>query len=112
MIECQTHDEYDEAVTAILDLLETYQGHAGQLKTKGETSASEIGADPGFLKSWENLKIILARISGRSLDGVIESINQLYSDAKTDEGLRKWWREVDGYVRKVRLLSSSRSVRF
>jgi hypothetical protein len=31
----------------------------------------------------------------------------LAQDAKNDEGLRQWWSDVDGYVRKVRVGSKT-----
>jgi hypothetical protein len=39
--------------------------------------------------------------NGQSLDGIINAVQNLSNDAKNDEGLRNWFKELDEYVRKV-----------
>lgn len=90
------------AVSALLDMLDEYAGHAGELKTTAAGARSDVSADPAFQRSFANLKVILARLAGRPLDGVIAAVDQLYADARKDEDLRAFWRDVDAYVRKVR----------
>jgi hypothetical protein len=39
-----------------------------------------------------------------SMDVIIDAVNALVDDARRDEGLRRWWTDVDAYVHKVRAL--------
>lgn len=118
--ECQQRDEYDEgpdapihlmplanaltlplsfmtpAVSSLLDLMDDYRGYAVQLRTAGGDRVT----DPTFQRSFEHLQVILARMAGRPLEGVIAAIDQLYDDARHDDSLRVWWADVDAYIRK------------
>lgn len=76
--------------------MDDYRGQATHLKAAGGDRTS----DPIFQRSFEHLKIILARLSGRPLDGVIAAVDQLYDDARHDDALRAWWADIDAYVRK------------
>jgi hypothetical protein len=90
------HASLSQAVSSLLDMMDDYRGHATQLRATGGDRTS----DPGFQRSVEHLKVILSRLSGRPLNGVIAAIDQLYDDARHDEELRAWWADVDAYVRK------------
>ena len=41
--------------------------------------------------------------NGKSMDTIIDAINQLIDDAKNDEAFRQWFQAVDAYARKVLL---------
>ncbi len=59
-------------------------------------------SDPAVKEATSELRTLLERFAnGRSLGTIGEAMQTLYDDAQQDEELRKWFRSVDTYVRKV-----------
>lgn len=100
IVECQSHPDYQRAITYLLDLAEQYTGHAkniGQQATGTVKDAHRSGLD----QAEEDLKTLLERFAnGTSSDDLFESINAIYADADKDPELKDWFKSMDKYVRR------------
>jgi hypothetical protein len=48
-----------------------------------------------------NIKTLLERFANStSFDDLIESVNQIYTDAQRDPELKQWFKNLDVYIRK------------
>lgn len=122
IIECQKHDDYQASLKWLLDTLETYSSH-GKQTTKNAHSQSKDVVQVGFprvalstefnnigpqdsalTQATRELRMLLERFAnGMSVDHIKDAIDALYDDANRDEGLRNWFKQVNGYARKVLL---------
>jgi hypothetical protein len=120
VVEIQGHQDYQRAIETLLGLAEQYAGHTknvGQQATgtvKGAHQDDALQLAEADLKvriigfhsenaHWlTNLKTLLERFANStSFDDLIDSINQIYTDADRDPELKNWFKRVDGYIRKV-----------
>lgn len=100
IVECQSHPDYQQAITTLLDLAERYTGHA---KNLGEQATGTIkdAHRSGLDQAEEDLKTLLERFAnGTSSDDLLESINAIYADADKDRELKDWFKAMDQYVRR------------
>lgn len=64
----------------------------------------QLSQDPAVSKSFEDIRVVLERFAnGKSMSMIKHAIDAIVDDTRRDEGLRAWWKSVDGYVRKVLL---------
>ena len=104
VVELQQHNDYEEAITFFIDLLDNYKGHSKQLAAAGGDSVGSVASDPAFSQAWQEMSVLLSRFAnGRTLDGVIDAVNQLYVDGQNDPELRKWFNQLSDYVRRTLL---------
>jgi hypothetical protein len=120
IVEIQGHQDYQRAIETLLRLAEQYSGHTknvtqqatGTVKgahqdTALQTAEADIKVcSTGFHSEnadWlTNLKTLLERFAnGTSSDDLIESINQIYTDADRDPELKNWFKRIDTYIRKI-----------
>ena len=107
-----------QAITTLLNLAETYGGHA---KTMGKDShgavkgahdddnlqraEADLKVFPGFYndnkKPLMDLKLLIERFANStSSDDLFEAINNIYRDADRDPELKNWFKSMDRYVRR------------
>ncbi|WVQ99967.1 hypothetical protein IAU59_007110 [Kwoniella sp. CBS 9459] len=104
VVECQNHKDYQEAMSWLLDTLENYQGHAKHVANKGAASAQAVADDPSIGDSTLKFRTLLERFAnGRSLNGVTDALDQIYSDAQNDSHLRGYFSRLNDYVHRVLL---------
>ncbi|WVN90208.1 uncharacterized protein L203_105444 [Cryptococcus depauperatus CBS 7841] len=104
VVECQGHKDYQEAITWLLDTLENYQGHARHVSSKGLESANAVSSHPAVGSATDQFRTLLERFAnGRSLDGVLDALDQIYTDSKNDSELREWFSNFNDYIHKVLL---------
>ncbi|ORY35471.1 hypothetical protein BCR39DRAFT_460742 [Naematelia encephala] len=104
VVECQSHKDYNEAMTWLLDAFDQYSSHAKHVTNKGANAAGSLTDDPNVSGATEKFRLLLERFAnGKSMDGIFDALDQLYTDAKNDEGLRNWWSRLDDYVHRVLL---------
>jgi hypothetical protein len=103
VVEQQRHDDYQDAVDFFLTLAENYQGHAKNIAGQTEQHANRgIGSDPHYNSAWTNLRTLLERFANNSsMQPILDSVDQIYSDVKHDDELRSWFSHLDKYVRRV-----------
>lgn len=100
IIECQSHPDYNEAITTLLDLAEQYGGHANSL-TQGSTGTVK-DARSSLAQAEADLKTLIERFAnGTSSDDLWASVNQIYKDADNDPELKDWFKSVDRYIRRA-----------
>lgn len=99
VVECQSHPDYQQAITTLLDLAEEYGGHA---KNLGQQSTGTVkDTRSGLAQAEEDLKTLLERFAnGTSSDDLFDSINTIYADADKDPELKDWFKAMDKYVRR------------
>ncbi|WWC71598.1 uncharacterized protein I206_105556 [Kwoniella pini CBS 10737] len=104
VVECQEHKDYQEAISWLLDTLENYQGHAKHVANKGANSAQAVADDPSIGDSTLKFRTLLERFAnGRSMDGITNALDQIYSDAQNDDHLRGYFSRLNDYVHRVLL---------
>ncbi|WVQ82003.1 hypothetical protein IAT38_004130 [Cryptococcus sp. DSM 104549] len=104
VVECQGHKDYQEAITWLLDTLENYHGHAKTVGAKGVDSAGAVANDPAIGDSTLKFRVLLERFAnGQSLDGVINALDQIYTDVQNDGELRSWFTAFNEYAHRVLL---------
>lgn len=104
LVECQKHQDYQEALTWFLSALETYFSHGRTLANHHANKAGDVVEDPSLQRATSELRTLLERFAnGKSVDGIIDAANALNQDAQNDEDLRAWFNDMDSYVRRVGL---------
>jgi len=104
VVECQSHKDYMEAMTWLLDTLENYQGHAKHIAHKGQASANAITEDPSISDSTIQLRTLLERFANdKSMDGMQDALDQIYSDSRNDQELRRWFTRLNEYAHRALL---------
>ncbi|WWC93737.1 hypothetical protein V866_000573 [Kwoniella sp. B9012] len=104
VVECQEHKDYQEAISWLLDTLENYHGHAKHVANKGVGSAQAVADDPSIGDSTLKFRTLLERFAnGRSMDGITDALDQIYTDAQNDEHLRGYFTRLNDYVHRVLL---------
>ncbi|KAJ7684251.1 hypothetical protein DFH06DRAFT_1155114 [Mycena polygramma] len=101
IVECQKHKDYQESVTWLLDTIDAW---AARARDVGQgTKEADVAQDPSLRSALDLLRTLLERIANASVDPIFAAARVLASDAANDEGLRRWWSSVGGYVRKALL---------
>ncbi|KAJ7158718.1 hypothetical protein C8R46DRAFT_1224650 [Mycena filopes] len=88
IIECQRHADYQESVRWLLDAVDAWAARA-----------MEAGPCFAFLPL-SSFAPFSSALAGAPLDPIFDAARVLAQDSANDEGLRNWWKNVDGYVRK------------
>ena len=104
VVECQEHKDYMEAMTWLLDTLENYQGHAKHVANKGTNAAQEFKSDSGIADATSQFRHLLERFAnGKSMNGITNAMDQIYTDSQNDPELRKWFTNLNNYTHKALL---------
>ncbi|KDQ18076.1 hypothetical protein BOTBODRAFT_155126 [Botryobasidium botryosum FD-172 SS1] len=104
IVECQKHNDYQNSIQWFIDTLSTYFGHSRTLAATGQSSAASFTNDPTLQRAITELRTLLERFAnGRSLDGIINAVQQLAEDSRNDEQLRLWFEEMEAYVKRCLL---------
>jgi hypothetical protein len=91
-------------MTWLLDTLSTYQGHAKHVASKGTDAAQEFKGDPGIADATRQFRTVLERFAnGKSMDGMIAAMDQIYTDSQNDPELRKYFTRLNEYTHKALL---------
>jgi len=104
IVECQKHQDYQEALSWFLSTFETYGSHGRTLADHHAGKAGDVVEDPSLKRASSELRTLLERFANnKSLDDVFGAVDQLATDAQNDEELRAWFKDLDSYVRKTLL---------
>ena len=102
IVECQKHKDYQESIRWLIDFLEEYASHGRVAAEQGKDSHQAITSDGSLQQATGELRTLLERFAnGMSLAVIGDAMHDLYEDAQKDEDLKKWFKEVDAYIRKV-----------
>ncbi|KAL9113147.1 MAG: hypothetical protein Q9227_002759 [Pyrenula ochraceoflavens] len=101
VVEIQGHADYQQAIETLLSLAETYAGHGRDMSTAGAGTVKGAHTDESLKTAETDLKTLIERFANStSTEDLFDSINTIYRDADKDPELKKWFKSVDGYVRK------------
>ncbi|TAQ89618.1 hypothetical protein B7494_g2058 [Chlorociboria aeruginascens] len=101
VVEIQGHPDYQQAITTLLELAETYGGHANTLTQNGTGTVKGAHEDSALKAAEVDLKTLIERFANNtSTDDLWDSINTIYRDADQDPELKNWFKQVDKYIRK------------
>jgi hypothetical protein len=101
VVEIQGHPDYMSAVNTLLDLAETYGGHASNVAQQTAGTVKGAHTDDSLTRAEADLKTLIERFANNtSTDDLWASINQMYIDADRDPELKNWFKQIDAYVRK------------
>ena len=120
IIECQKHDDYQEAIRWFLDHFNQYTSKVyhdfnqggGEYIRKASTVfvlLFSVITEIKLLYQESNLELAIAELrtllerfaNNKLMDLVIDAINALIDDTRRDESLREWFKSIDAYIRKV-----------
>ncbi|KAK9366573.1 hypothetical protein V1509DRAFT_629410 [Lipomyces kononenkoae] len=102
IVEIQAQPDYKNAIDAILDLVETYKGHVGTAADVSRTKIKQISENGHLQQAQDNLKVLIERFANNtSLDDLLDTFRDLYVDSDKDPVLKKWFRDLGAYIRKV-----------
>lgn len=110
LIECQKHNDYQEAMRWLLDFLAEYLSHARTASSVAGTDTS-AAAHPHHPKNNTSLNIAMLELrtllerfaNGTSMDVIIDPLSKLADSARKDPALREWFNEANEYLRRVLL---------
>ncbi|KAI9796501.1 MAG: hypothetical protein M1825_000618 [Sarcosagium campestre] len=101
VVEVQGHQDYQRAIETLLNLAETYGGHAQNLSSQTSGTVKGAHADDHLRTAEADLMTLLERFANStSSDDLVDSINQIYRDADKDPELRNFFRDLNAYIRK------------
>ncbi|GAA5986554.1 hypothetical protein JCM11641_003673 [Rhodosporidiobolus odoratus] len=101
VVENQRHKDYQEAIDFFLDKAEHYQVQAKTAGKQSTGNAASIQHDDNFQMAWRELKTLLERFAnGATMDGMFDAVDQIYTDAQNDGELRRWFSELNLYIRQ------------
>lgn len=101
VIEIQGHPDYEQAINTILNLAETYAGHATTIGTQATGTVKDARGDDSLKRAEDDLKTLIERFAnGTSTNDFFDAINNIYSDADKDPELKSWFKHIDSYIRK------------
>ncbi|KAI1608123.1 hypothetical protein EDD36DRAFT_105665 [Exophiala viscosa] len=99
--EIQGHSDYQEAIDTLLYLAETYGGHSKNIAQQTTGTVKEAHGDGALQRAEKNFKTLLERFANyTSFDDLTDSLNDIYADADRDPELKKWFQNMDRYIRK------------
>jgi len=101
VVEIQGHPDYAQAINTLLNLAETYAGHANTVANASAGTVKGAHSDDSLKRAEADLKTLIERFAnGTSTDDWFKSINQIYTDADKDPELKSWFKSIDSYIRK------------
>ncbi|TRM64115.1 hypothetical protein BD626DRAFT_547830 [Schizophyllum amplum] len=104
VIECQKHDDYQESLTWLLDVITEYFEHGQNVSGQHKENVKSATGDQGLQQAWSELRTLLERFAnGQSMNGIFDSIERLADDARRDQELRQWLEDTGRYTRKTLL---------
>lgn len=104
VIECQKHDDYQDALKWLLSVAEEYADHVMSVSGHGKERGEAVISDPALRQATSELRELLERFAnGKSMDTVFDAADVLIDDAKRDEEFRDWVKRLYAYIRKALL---------
>ncbi|KAL1744429.1 hypothetical protein HDZ31DRAFT_38713 [Schizophyllum fasciatum] len=105
IIECQKHEDYQESLTWLLDVLKEYFEHGQNASVQHKENVKQASSgDQALQQAWGELRTLLERFAnGQSMSGIYDAIEKLADDARRDQELRRWLESVGTYTRRTLL---------
>ncbi|KAF4627257.1 hypothetical protein G7Y89_g10895 [Cudoniella acicularis] len=101
VVEIQSHPDYQQAINTLLNLAETYAGHANTVGQQSTGTVKGAHTDNSLQNAEADLKTLIERFANStSTDDMFDSLNNIYRDADQDPELKSWFKNIDAYIRK------------
>lgn len=101
IVEVQGHSDYQQAIETLLRLAEEYTGHTKSIAAQSQGTVKDAHGDNSLKTAETNFKTLLERFAnGTSLDDFFEALNQIYKDADQDPELKKWFTDINAFIRR------------
>lgn len=101
VVEIQGHEDYQQAIDALLSLIREYTGHSQKLTKEGKHHSSRLFDDENVRAARKDLKILLERFADyTSMDDFFDALNDMYVDADRDSELKNWFKSMNSYVER------------
>jgi len=101
VVEIQGHPDYQQAINTLLDLAETYGGHANAVGQQSTGTVKGAHTDSSLKTAEADLKTLIERFAnGTSTKDLFDSLNAIYKDADRDPELKGWFKDINAYIRK------------
>ncbi|GAA5879129.1 hypothetical protein JCM16303_001308 [Sporobolomyces ruberrimus] len=101
VVENQRHKDYQQAIEFFMDKAEHYQVQAKEATKQSGGTVASVRHDTNYQRAYSELRTLLERFAnGASMQGIFDSIDQLYTDSANDSELRSWFRELTTYIRQ------------
>ena len=118
IVECQKHDDYQDAIKWLLSVAEEYLELGQGVGEKGKERTGNIinvprfllvsnrpltlFQDPALRHAVSELRQLLERFAnGQTMHLIFDSIDALNDDARRDEEFRAWFKRLNIFIRKV-----------
>lgn len=104
LVECQRHRDWQDSIGYLLTTFENYKGHANDLHSQVENSASNVRGEGNIQTAETAFRTVLERFAnGRPTQPILDAIDQIYTDVKNDPELKDWFKRLDSYLRRLLL---------
>ncbi|KAL4792510.1 hypothetical protein BDV19DRAFT_249311 [Aspergillus venezuelensis] len=101
IIEIQGHRDYQQAISALLDLAEKYGSRSRHVVQEGTNSVQGTRGGGKVQTMEQNLRTLLERFANStSMDDFFDSLEAIYSDADKDPELKGWFKNMNSFIRK------------
>ncbi|KAJ5606220.1 hypothetical protein N7510_009001 [Penicillium lagena] len=101
VIEIQGHADYQQAIETLLTMAEKYAGHTKSVGQQSSGTVKDFRATDSVQAAENCLRTLIERFANNtSLSDFFDSLNKIYTDADKDPELRRWFKNVDTYIRK------------
>ncbi|KAF5368710.1 hypothetical protein D9615_010299 [Tricholomella constricta] len=105
IIECQKHEDYQEALRWLLSYIEEYAAHGRSAAHTQKEGVRGVSENKSLKRAITEIRTLLERFAnGKSMEMILDAFSALRDDAHRDKELRDWFKAVDQYMRKVVLL--------
>lgn len=102
VIEVQGHADYQQAIETLLDMAEKYAGHTKNVAGQSGSAAKDVRSTDSVQAVENDLRTLIERFANNtSLSDFFESLNKIYRDADQDPELRRWFSNVDTFIRRA-----------
>lgn len=104
IIECQKHDDYQDAFRWLLSVTEDYANRGLAVAGRGKESGQAFISDPALSQATSELRELLERFAnGKSMNIIFDATDALVDDARRDEEFRNWFKRLNNYIHRVLL---------
>jgi len=101
IVEIQGHDDYQNAIVTLLNLLDTYGSHGRHYSNRGVGQVQGVYQSDEIQAAEKNLKTLIERFANStSMDDFIDAVKKIQECAKSDPELRNWLQSLNTYFRR------------
>ncbi|KAH7884057.1 hypothetical protein F5I97DRAFT_2046740 [Phlebopus sp. FC_14] len=104
IMECQKHEDYQDAMKWLLSLAEEYAEHGRTATERGKEKGGTIASDPALRQAMKELRELLERFANnKSMNIIFDAADAIIDDGRRDEEFTNWIKRLNQFVRRVLL---------